>query len=199
MDSKRPDSARAVEETLDDSSASAPLSEVCAEFVSSISRPLSNSRSSQPFCRGSGAAFTCSLSGCDPPKNVIPPPPEKAGSVQHHFSLRLGVLLAILFVGGGFTPFPLGIESLSCIEQGDTAQPGAHQIAFFASSEAVPFRRYGRSKAQLAQRVFRHPVQCILTEHCSQRSSMTDEQLSQMMFSTNCRWLWRRCAGSALP
>ena len=160
---------------------------------------LSNSRSSHPLCRGNGAAFTCSLSGCSPPKKVIPPPPEKDGSVQHHLSLRFGVLLATLVVGGGFMPGPTGTTSLSCIEHGDTAHPGAHQIEFLASSEAFLFLRYGRSKAQLAHNVLRQPEQCILTEHCSQRSRITDEQLSHVIFSTNSRWLCRRCAGSALP
>lgn len=172
---------------------------ICACARASISISLSNSRSSQPLCRGKGAALTCSLSGCNPPKKVIPPPPENCGSVQHHFSLRIGVVLALLVTGGGFIPGPMGIISLSCMEQGDTAHPGAHHIEFLASSDALAFLRYGRSKAQLAHNVFRQPTQCILTEHCSQRSRTIEEQLSHVMFSTNCRWLCRRCAGSALP
>jgi hypothetical protein len=160
---------------------------------------LSNSRSSQPLCRGNGAALTCSLSGCKPPKKVIPPPPENCGSVQHHLSLIIGVILALLLACCGLTPGPTGIISLSCMEQGDIAHPGAHQIEFLASSDTFAFLRYGRSKAQLEHNVFRQPEQCILTEHCSHRSSITAEQLSHVMFSTNCRWLCRRCAGSALP
>lgn len=60
-------------------------------------------------------------------------------------------------------------------------------------------RGIGRLKAQLAQSVFRQPMQCMRTLQDSQRSRMGSLHWEHLTSSTNTRWLFRRCAGTCLP
>jgi hypothetical protein len=61
------------------------------------------------------------------------------------------------------------------------------------------FRGIGLLKAQLAQSVFRQPMQCMRTLHDSHRSRMTSLHCAHLTSSMKAVWLLRSCTATCLP
>jgi hypothetical protein len=61
------------------------------------------------------------------------------------------------------------------------------------------FLGIGLLKAQLAQSVFRQPIQCIRTLHDSHRSRMRSLHCAHLTSATKAVWLLRSCTGTCLP